>query len=87
MEKKLNRNIFENAITSMEKYGKESMMSPRVFKKRYEIKRSLLAYYESTEEFEKCKFIMEFFDELDKLALEMPAEESVGATGEFERVL
>ena len=37
--------------------------------------------------FEKCKFIMEFFDELDKLALEMPAEESVGATGEFERVL
>ena len=66
MEKKLNRNIFENAITSMEKYGKESMMSPRVFKKRYEIKRSLLAYYESTEEFEKCKFISDFFDRLEK---------------------
>ena len=35
---------------------------------------------------EKCKFIMEFFEELDKLALEIPADKSVGATGEFERV-
>ena len=77
MEKKLNRNIFENAITSMEKYGKESMMSPRVFKKRYEIKRSLLAYYESTEEFEKCKFISDFFDRLEKEVLVSQVLESL----------
>jgi hypothetical protein len=86
MEKKLNRNIFENAITSMEKYGKESMMSPRVFNKRYEIKRSLLAYYESTEEFEKCKFVIEFFAELETHIMENIITESVGATGEFELI-
>ena len=86
MEKKLNRNIFENAITSMEKYGKESMMSPRVFKKRYEIKRSLLTYYESTEEFEKCKFVIEFFTELETHIMETVDNESVGATGEFELI-
>ena len=30
------------------------------------IKSSLLTYYESTEEFEKCKFISDFFDRLEK---------------------
>ena len=86
MRKKLNRLIFENAINSMEKYGRESMMSPRVFNKRNDIKMSLLAYYESTEEFEKCRFIKEFFEDLDKLADELKSVDFIGATGEFERI-
>lgn len=82
-EKRLNRNIFENAISSMEKHGKESMMAPRIFSKRHEIKKSLLQYYESTEEFEKCKFIVDFFDELEAYAAKVKEQsESVGATGE-----
>jgi len=86
MERKLNRLIFENAIISMEKYGRESMMSPRVFNKRNDIKKSLLAYYESTEEFEKCKFIKEFFEDLDRVADELKTRDFIGATGEFERI-
>jgi hypothetical protein len=86
MNKKLNRLIFENAIISMEKYGKESMMSPRVFNKRNDIKKSLLMYYESTEEFEKCRFIKEFFEDLDKLADELKFVDFIGTTGEFERI-
>jgi hypothetical protein len=86
MERKLNRQIFENAIESMKKYGKDSMMSPRIFSKRQGIKNSLLVYYESTEEFEKCKFVMEFFTELETHIMEMVDNESVGATGEFELI-
>lgn len=87
MERKINRNVFENAIESMKKYGKESMMSPRVFKKRHDIKLSLLTYYETTEEFEKCKFIKEFFEDLEKIASEISFNEHIGATGEFERII
>lgn len=86
MERKLNRQIFENAIESMKKYGKDSMMSPRIFSKRQGIKNSLLAYYESTEEFEKCKFVIEFFTGLETHITEMVDNESVGATGEFELI-
>jgi hypothetical protein len=86
MERKLNRQIFENAIESMKKYGKDSMMSPRIFSKRHGIKNSLLVYYESTEEFEKCKFVIEFFTELETHIMEMVDNESVGATGEFELI-
>jgi hypothetical protein len=80
-EKRLNRTIFENAISNMEKHGKESMMSPRIFSKRHEIKKSLLKYYESTEEFEKCKFIIDFFEDLESASL-IQNQES-GPTGEF----
>jgi hypothetical protein len=86
MERKLNRQIFENAIESMIKYGKDSMMSPRIFSKRHGIKNSLLTYYESTEEFEKCKFVIEFFAELETHIMENIITESVGATGEFELI-
>jgi hypothetical protein len=46
----------------------------------------LLTYYESTEEFEKCKFVIEFFDELETHIMENIITESVGATGEFELI-
>lgn len=50
----------------MKKYGIESVLSERIFPKKDEIKKSLLAYYEFTEEYEKCSFIKDFFSKLDK---------------------
>lgn len=83
--KNLNRAIFENAIITMEKHGTESMLVPRIFSKRHEIKKSLLQYYESTEEFEKCKFIVDFFTELESYSAALQTYSSQnGATGEFQ---
>jgi hypothetical protein len=62
----IERRIYENALQRMEKYGVKSIMAPHLLEKRNIIKSSLLTYYESTEEFEKCKFISEFFDQLEK---------------------
>jgi hypothetical protein len=62
----LERNIYENAILRMEKLGTKSIMSPHLLEKRNEIKLSLLNYYEKTEEFEKCKFIKEFFNKIER---------------------
>jgi hypothetical protein len=62
----LEREIYENAILKMEKIGTKSIMHPHLLEKRKEIKESLLNYYEKTEEFEKCKFITDFFNKLEK---------------------
>jgi hypothetical protein len=65
LEKRLNRRVFENAIATMQKYGVNSILTTKIFPKRESIKNSLIAYYESTEEFEKCKYIVEFFIKLE----------------------
>ena len=62
----IERRIYENAISRMEKFGFKSIMAPHLFQKRETIKDSLLNYYESTEEFEKCKFVSDFFDQLER---------------------
>jgi hypothetical protein len=62
----IERKIYENALIRMEKFGVKSIMAPHLLAKRNTIKSSLLNYYESTEEFEKCKFISDFFDDLEK---------------------
>ena len=65
---KLNRQIFENTIHTMKKYGSLEFFksySQGVIKKRNSIKDTLLNYYESTEEFEKCKFVVDFFWEIE----------------------
>lgn len=62
----IQRNIYEAALSRMEEFGTESIRSPLLLEKRNSIKSSLLIYYESTEEFEKCKFISNFFDQLEK---------------------
>jgi hypothetical protein len=49
----------------MQKYGVDSILSTKVFPKRESIKQSLISYYESTEEFEKCKYVKEFFEKLE----------------------
>lgn len=60
------RFVFENAYNSMLKYGRESMMSHKILSRRDEIESSMIKYYESTEEFEKCKFILDFFKDLEE---------------------
>lgn len=62
----IERKIYENALQRMEKYGTRSIMVPHLLEKRNSIRSSLLSYYESTEEFEKCKFITDFFDKVEK---------------------
>ena len=62
----IERVIYENALVRMEKFGVKSIMTPHLLEKREVIKKSLIAYYESTEEFEKCKFVSEFFNQVEK---------------------
>jgi hypothetical protein len=76
MKKKLDRQIFENALNSMIKYGRRSIMSDRIYYRRELLKKTMIAYYESTEEFEKCRYLTEFFDSAE-------TDISVGATGEY----
>lgn len=67
----------------MKKYGVGSILSTKIYPKRESIRKSLLAYYESTEEFEKCTYIKEFFEELEREAEASKIyEDIVGATGE-----
>ena len=78
---KLNRQIFENTIHTMKKYGSSEFFksySQGVIKKRNSIKDTLLKYYESTEEFEKCKFVVDFFWEIeDSIENEKQKEKTV----------
>jgi len=74
--KKIERDIYENAIRRMETMGTKAILHPRLIEKRDAIKTSLLDYYESTEEYEKCKYITEYFMELEK---EIGLLEIVGA--------
>jgi hypothetical protein len=83
LEKKIDRGVFENAIATMKKYGVGSILSAKIYPKRESIKKSLLVYYESTEEFEKCTYIKEFFEELEREAEESKIyDDIVGATGD-----
>ncbi len=66
MKESMERRVYESALQRMKKFGTESIMIPYLLEKRETIKDSLLSYYESTEEFEKCKFITEFFDRLEE---------------------
>ena len=78
---RLNRQIFENTIHTMKKYGSSEFFksySQGVIKKRNSIKDTLLNYYELTEEFEKCKFVVDFFCEIeDSIVNEKQKEKTV----------
>ena len=63
---KLERKIYENALERMEKMGSQALMHPHLIERREIIKTSLLDYYESTEEYEKCKYVTDFFTKLEK---------------------
>lgn len=60
------RGIFEIAYKAIQKYGNLSMVSHKTIQKREVLRQSMLDYYESTEEFEKCKKIKDFFDKLEE---------------------
>jgi hypothetical protein len=62
----MDRKVYEDALLRMEKLGTKSIMHPHLLEKKDVIKKSLLDYYESTEEYEKCKYINEFFLKLEK---------------------
>ena len=60
------RETFEKAYQRMIDDGIGSIMtSPRLVKKRNVIRDRMISYYEGTEEFEKCKFVKEFFESID----------------------
>ena len=61
----LRRVVFERAYETMNKYGVDSFLYSKLGDKKDEIKKSMLSYYESTEEFEKCSFIVSFFDKIN----------------------
>ena len=82
MDKSLDRTIFENAISTMKKYGVNSILSERLLPKKDKIRNSLLAYYEQTEEYEKCMFVKGFFEELEKEIESKTFFKTTGATGE-----
>jgi hypothetical protein len=66
MDDRVARGIFEIAYKAIQKYGNLSMVSHKTIQKREVLKASMLDYYESTEEFEKCLVIKEFFDKLEE---------------------
>jgi len=64
--KKLERTLYEKALARMENMGTKAIMHPHLIEKREVIMNSLLEYYESTEEYEKCKYVANFFQNLEK---------------------
>jgi len=64
--KRIERDIYERAIQRMEDMGTKAILNPKLVEKRGAIRTSLLEYYESTEEYEKCKYINEYFNRLEK---------------------
>lgn len=61
------RKIYESAYHKIKTEGTDLILnSSELLKTRGELKGELIAYYESTEEYEKCKFINNFFVELEK---------------------
>jgi hypothetical protein len=65
-EPKIERKVYEKALSRMEKMGSNAINHPHLLEKREVIKSSLLRYYESTEEYEKCQYITNFFANLEK---------------------
>lgn len=65
----------------MKKYGPDSILRKRIYPKRESLRKTMLEYYESTEEYEKCSFINEFFQQLESPEKDKLIEE------EYKRIL
>ena len=83
MDDRVARGIFEIAYKAIQKYGNLSMVSHKTIQKREVLKASMLDYYESTEEFEKCKNIKDFFDKLEEDLLKGFDINEIGKNHEF----
>ena len=81
MANEVNRIIFEHDIETMKKYGPDSILRKRIYPKRESLRKTMLEYYESTEEYEKCSFINEFFQQLESPEKDKLIEE------EYKRIL
>lgn len=63
----VDREVYESAYERMQKSGLSSILgSPKLVEKRDVIKEKIISYYEGTEEFEKCAFIKNFFEDVEK---------------------
>lgn len=63
----IDREVYESAYKRMQKHGLSSILSsPRLVSKRDVISSRIISYYESTEEYEKCVFLKDFFDRIEK---------------------
>lgn len=83
MDDRVARGIFEIAYKAIQKYGNLSMVSHKTIQKREVLKASMLDYYESTEEFEKCLVIKGFFDKLEEDLLKGYDIDEIGKNQEF----
>jgi hypothetical protein len=83
MDDRAARGIFEIAYKAIQKYGGLSMVSHKTIQKREVLKASMLDYYESTEEFEKCKKIKDFFDKLEDDLIRGFDIDEIGKNQEF----
>jgi len=61
----IERNIFENAIAIMGNEDLYEIVSRKILKDKNNLKRCILNYFESTEEYEKCLEVLEFFKKLE----------------------
>ena len=74
----MDRESYESAIEKMKRYGVEVFFfSKNYINKKDFIKSSMLSYYESTEEYEKCRFIKNFFDDLESMINKSKSETNV----------
>jgi hypothetical protein len=83
MDDRVARGIFEIAYKAIQKYGNLSMVSHKTIQKREVLKASMLDYYESTEEFEKCLVIKDFFNKLEEDLLKGYDIDEIGKNQEF----
>ncbi len=60
------RELYESALRRLYDLGTKAMLVPRLIGKKDAVKESLLKYYEHTEEYEKCKFVRDYFNTLEK---------------------
>jgi hypothetical protein len=83
MDDRVARGIFEIAYKAIQKYGNLSMVSHKTIQKREVLKASMLDYYESTEEFEKCLVIKDFFNKLEEDLSKGYDVDEIGKNQEF----
>lgn len=62
----INRYIFENAIEIMRDDRNINIISKKIIKDIEGLKKTILNYYESTEEYEKCITVLDFFRKIEK---------------------
>lgn len=59
--------VYNMAYKKLVDFGPSCVLSsPRMIKGRRILKESMISYFEETEEFEKCAYVVNFFDTVEK---------------------